>query len=146
MARSARARRTPAVESKPCGKQSAPMDIRSVSFESSGLRLDGDLHSPERSADERLPGVVVCSGYQGLKDIHPARFARSLVPAGFLCLGFDYRGFGKSEGRQGRLFPQEQVEDTLAAVGFLASAPEVDSARIALVGWGLGGGIVIAAA
>jgi len=122
------------------------MDTRSVSFESSGLRLDGDLHLPEGSPGERLPGVVVCSGYQGLKDIHPARFARFLVPARFACLGFDYRGFGKSEGRPGRLFPEEQVEDTIAAVDFLASVPEVDPARIALVGWGLGGGIVIAAA
>jgi uncharacterized protein len=122
------------------------MDTRSVSFESSGLRLDGDLHLPEESAGERLPGVVVCSGYQGLKDIHPARFARFFVPAGFACLGFDYRGFGKSEGRPGHLFPQEQVEDTIAAVDLLASVPEVDPARIALVGWGLGGGIVIAAA
>src|SRR3954454_1999756 len=122
------------------------MDTRSVSFESSGLRLDGDLHLPEGSPGERLPGVVVCSGYQGLKDIHPARFARFLVPARFACLGFDYRGFGKSEGRLGRLFPEEQVEDTIAAVDFLASVPEVDSARIGLVGWGLGGGIVIAAA
>jgi pimeloyl-ACP methyl ester carboxylesterase len=122
------------------------MNTRSVSFESSGLRLDGDLHLPERNVAERLPGVVVCSGYQGLKDIHPARFARALVPAGFVCLGFDYRGFGRSEGSIGRLVPQEQVEDTIAAVGFLASVDEVDPDRIALVGWGLGGGIVIAAA
>jgi pimeloyl-ACP methyl ester carboxylesterase len=122
------------------------MKTRSVSFESSHLRLDGDLHLPEREAGERLPGVVVCSGYQGLKTIHPARFARALVPAGFACLGFDYRGFGQSEGPPGRLFPQEQVEDTIAAVGFLTSVDEVDPARIGLVGWGLGGGIVIAAA
>src|SRR3954463_10178159 len=122
------------------------MDTRSVSFESSGLRLDGDLYLPATGTGERLPGVIVCSGYQGLKDIHPARFARALVPAGFVCLGFDYRAFGRSEGRPGRLVPQEQVEDTIAAVDFLASVPEVDSARIALVGWGLGGGIVIAAA
>jgi uncharacterized protein len=119
---------------------------RSISFESSGLRLDGDLHLPAQKAGVRLPGVVICSGYQGLKDIQPARFARALVPAGFVCLGFDYRGFGKSEGRPGRLLPQEQVEDTIAAIGFLATRPEVDSDRIALVGWGLGGGIVIAAA
>jgi uncharacterized protein len=122
------------------------MNTRSVSFESSGLCLDGDLYLPEREAGPRLPGVVVCSGYQGLKDIQPARFARGLVPAGFVCLAFDYRGFGKSEGPRGRLVPEEQVEDTIAAVGFLASVAEVDPDRIALVGWGLGGGIVIAAA
>jgi len=122
------------------------VDTRSVSFESSGLRLDGDLRLPAASGGGQLPGVIVCSGYQGLKDIHPARFARTLVPAGFACLGFDYRGFGKSEGQVGRLVPQEQVEDTIAAVDFMTSLPEVDPARVGLVGWGLGGGIVIAAA
>src|SRR3954453_13863865 len=122
------------------------MNTRSVSFVSSGLRLDGDLYLPATGAGERLPGVIVCSGYQGLKDIHPARFARALVPAGFVWLGFDSPRVGRSEGRPGRLVPQEQVEDTIAAVDFLASVPEVDSARIGLVGWGLGGGIVTAAA
>jgi alpha-beta hydrolase superfamily lysophospholipase len=118
-----------------------------VRFESSGLSLDGDLHLPESAASGAgLPGLIVCSGYQGLKDIHPARFARTLVPAGYVCLGFDYRGFGKSEGARGRLVPQEQAEDVRAAVGFLENIPEIDPGRIGLLGWGLGGGVVIAAA
>jgi pimeloyl-ACP methyl ester carboxylesterase len=123
------------------------MASRPVSFESAGFRLDGDLHLPEEQRPASgWPAVVVCSGYQGLKDIHPARFGRVLLPAGFACLGFDYRSFGKSEGRPGRLVPQEQVEDVRSAVAFLATVPEIDPNRIALVGWALGGGIVIAAA
>ena len=119
------------------------MVSRPVSFSSEGLRLDGDLYAPEGGAQR--PAVVALSGYQGLKGIHPARFARALVPAGYACLAFDYRGFGASEGPRGRLVPQEQVEDARAAVSFLAAQPEVDPARIGLLGWALGGGVAIAA-
>jgi pimeloyl-ACP methyl ester carboxylesterase len=123
------------------------MRSRPVSFLSEGLRLEGDLYLPDGlEGGTRLPAVVACSGYQGLKDMHPARFARALVPAGYACLGFDYRGFGRSEGPAGRLVPQEQVEDVRSAVSFLESVPEVDPERIALVGWALGGGVVISAA
>ncbi len=117
---------------------------RPVTFYSEGLRLDGDLLSPERAG--RRPAIVALSGYQGLKGIHPARFARALVPAGYVCLAFDYRGFGASEGPRGRLVPQEQVEDARAAVSFLAAQPEVDPERIGLLGWALGGGVAIASA
>jgi pimeloyl-ACP methyl ester carboxylesterase len=118
-----------------------------VTFFAEGLRLDGDLHLPEdRRPSERLPTVVACSGYQGLKTIHPARFARALVPYGYAVLSFDYRGFGRSDGERGRLVPQEQVEDVRAAVSFLETREEVDPARIVLLGWALGGGVVIAEA
>lgn len=123
------------------------MRREAVSFGSGGLRLDGDLYLPDGlGAGERRPGLVVCSGYQGLKDMHPARFARAFVPEGYVCLGFDYRGFGRSEGEPGRLHPEEQVADVRSAVGFLETVPEVDPSRIVLIGWALGGGIVIAAA
>jgi dipeptidyl aminopeptidase/acylaminoacyl peptidase len=118
-----------------------------VTFFAEGLRLDGDLHLPsDRGAGERLPAIVACSGFQGLKTIHPARFARALVPHGYAVLSFDYRGFGRSDGERGRLVPQDQVEDVRAAVSFLESRDEVDPERIGLLGWALGGGVVIAEA
>jgi dienelactone hydrolase len=118
-----------------------------VSFFSDGLRLDGDLHIPDSwRADEPLPAVIACSGYQVLKVIHPARFARALVPHGYVVLGFDYRGFGRSDGERGRLVPQDQVRDVRSAISFLETRPEVDPQRIALLGWVLGGGVVLAAA
>jgi uncharacterized protein len=120
---------------------------RPVSFFSARRRLDGDLYLPaDAPADARFPAVIACSGYTGLKDIHPARFARALVPQGYACLAFDYRGFGASEGERGRLVPQEQVEDVRAAVSFLTSVPEIAGDRIGLLGWALGGGVAIAEA
>jgi pimeloyl-ACP methyl ester carboxylesterase len=90
--------------------------------------------------------VIALSGYQGQKVMQPARFARALTPHGYVCLGFDYRGFGRSEGLAGRLVPQEQLEDARAAISFLETVPEVDPNAISLLGWALGGAVAIATA
>lgn len=123
------------------------MTTRPLPFFSSGLRLDADLHLPDDGvAGAPYPAVVACSGYQGQKIIHPERFARSLTPLGYAVLAFDYRGFGLSEGERGRLVPQEWVEDVRAGIDRLTTVDEVDLGRLALIGWGLGGGVVVAEA
>ena len=121
------------------------MKPRAVEFFADGLRLDGDLYLPE-GGREPPPVLIACSGYLGLKGIHPARFARALVPLGWACLCFDYRSFGRSDGGRGRIVPQEQAEDVRAAVSFLEAVPDVDASRVGVIGWALGGAVAIAAA
>lgn len=116
-------------------------------FFSERCRLDADLHLPAGPTPPGgFPVVVVSSGYQGLKVIHPERFARALTPLGYAVLAFDYRGFGWSEGERGRLVPQDWVEDLRSAVDRVAGTDLVDPARIGLLGWGMGGGVVVAEA
>jgi uncharacterized protein len=118
-------------------------DREPIRFFSDGQRLDGELWR----LDASTAGVVVaCSGYLGLKGLQPARFARALVPRGYACLCFDYRGFGFSDGQRGRLIPEEQVEDIRAAVDYLQSREELAERPLVLLGWGLGGALVIAEA
>lgn len=113
-------------------------------FYSNGSRLDADLHLPDDGGrGAPYPVVIPASGYQGLKVIHPERFARALTPRGYAVLAFDYRGFGLSEGERGRLVPQEWVEDVRAAVDRIPGQTELDASRIALLGWGLGGGVAV---
>ena len=114
----------------------------SLPFFSAGKRIDADLHLPDCQSGP-VPVIIAASGYQGLKVIHPERFARNLTPRGYAVLAFDYRGFGQSEGERGRLVPQEWSEDVRAAVDRVSAAPEVDAAAIGLLGWGLGGGVVV---
>lgn len=116
-------------------------------FFSNSLRLDADLHLPDDAgAGAPYPVVIPASGYQGLKVIHPERFARALTARGYAVLAFDYRGFGLSEGERGRLVPQEWVEDLRAAVDRVSAHAQLDADRVALLGWGLGGGVVVAEA
>jgi len=92
------------------------------------------------------PAAIVLSGYQGFRDIHPARFARSLNPRGIAVFGFDFRGFGGSGGTPGCYDPAAQVDDTISAVNFLETCDEIDAASIVLLGWAMGGSVAIAAA
>lgn len=116
-------------------------------FFSDGHRLDADLHLPDDGGQAApYPVVVTASGYQGLKVIHPERFARVLTPLGYAVLAFDYRGFGLSEGERGRLVPQEWAVDIRTAVDRVSGHAEIDPERVSLLGWGLGGGVAVSAA
>jgi pimeloyl-ACP methyl ester carboxylesterase len=116
----------------------------SVRFFSDGHRLDGELWLPHSGRASVL--VIPCSGYLGLQALQPARFARALTARGYACLTFDYRGFGFSDGERGRLVPTEQVEDIRAAVDYASSRPGGEWRTVVLLGWGLGGALVIAEA
>lgn len=85
-------------------------------------------------------------GLQGLKELIPAKLWTPFSDAGYVSFAFDYRGFGTSAGERGRVLPAEQVVDVTNALTFLQQQPEVDPDSIGLVGWGLGGGIVVQAA
>lgn len=116
-------------------------------FFSDGLRLDGKFFLPDEEvpADRSHSLVVPCSGFTGLMDIHPARFARALTRQGIVCFGFDYRGFGGSEGTEGRVILDEQVRDIQHAVAYAAADERIDDTRIFLLGWGMAAGLVLAA-
>ena len=123
---------------------SSPMRTRRCEFYSDGIRLEGLLQLPDaESPDGRRAAIVLCSGFQGLKELIPAKLWGPLTEAGYVCFAFDYRGFGTSEGERGRVQPREQVEDIRNAVTFLQQQPEVNRERIGLVGWGFGGGVVV---
>lgn len=116
-------------------------------FYSDGIRLDGLLQLPEGApGDGPRPVILLCSGFQGLKELIPAKLWGPLTEAGYACFSFDYRGFGTSDGERGRVQPREQVEDIRSAITFLQQQPGLNRERIGLVGWGFGGGIVVQAA
>lgn len=113
-------------------------------FYSDGIRLGGILQLPEgATGDGRRAVIVLCSGFQGLKELIPAKLWGPFADAGYACFSFDYRGFGTSEGERGRVQPRAQVEDIQNAVTLLQQQPELYGERIGLVGWGFGGGVVV---
>lgn len=122
------------------------MRTEATDFFSDGLKLGAEFHWPDEASVAPQPMVIACSGFTGLRHIHPARFARHLTERGLACFGFDYRGFADSEGPRNRVLLEEQVRDIIHAVGFVSGDDRVDASRIILLGWGMGAGLVIDAA
>lgn len=114
-----------------------------VSFYSDGRKLAGVLFEPDGAADNSCPGVVLCQGMSGLKEVYRfPEIARRFVALGCVALIFDYNSIGESEGEPGRFYPLEQVEDIRNALTFLEIHSKVDGRRLALYGMSFGGGTV----
>jgi uncharacterized protein len=113
---------------------------RAVSFFSGGCRLAADLYVPDDlGAGEARPGVALCCGYTGVKNLYLDEMARRICSAGFVALTFDYKGWGASDGPPLRLAPYGRVEDSQAALSFLSTQPEVEAGRLGLYGISYGG-------
>jgi dipeptidyl aminopeptidase/acylaminoacyl peptidase len=114
-----------------------------ITFTSDGLRLAGSLHVPDsRGPDQRLPALIVLHGFIGAKDNSYSEVVSRLMESwGYVVLRIDFRGCGKSEGTRGYVLCHDQVADTRNAMTWLAQRPEVDPARIAVLGHSFGAAI-----
>lgn len=113
-----------------------------VSFFSEGLRLAADLYRPgELVRGERRAGVILCNGFNGTKDALVPPVAVGLAGAGYVCLTFDYRWCGLSEGEpRWQVLHDQRLKDIQNAVTYMQTLPEVDPDRIGLYGNAMGGG------
>jgi len=154
------------------GEQTAaaptPDDIekRAVVIYCDGTKMAGDVYLPKnRQPGQKFPGIVFCAGTGGTKKGLPTRLGPILARAGFVCLGFDYRGWGESDplllltgpvpapDEKGEITVKakpvrwqmnldDQTRDIRSAISFLQGQPEVDPERIGLFGSSYGGGLV----
>lgn len=113
----------------------------SISFNSAGLKIAGDLYKPVRRN-----GRAIVIGHPGtsVKEQSPALYAQKLYAHGFTVLTFDAAHQGESEGLPRSLEnPAQRVEDFKAAISFLSSRQDIDAERIGLLGICASGGYVI---
>lgn len=121
-------------------------------FYSDGIKLNASYFYPdsyedgdESASDSKKPIIIMCSGFLGLKNIHPARFARGLTDLRFTLFGFDYRGFAESEGERGKVTLEDQISDIANAVSFVKQNLKNKRRKIFLAGWGMAGGMILEA-
>jgi len=123
-----------------------PINEEPAQFYSDGVALDAAWFFPaDAAADADRPLLIPCSGFLGLRTIHPARFARALTPLGYPCFTFNYRGFSATRLVKGAVHIEDQVRDIAHAIAFASGDDRVRSRRIVLLGWGMGGGLVLEA-
>ena len=119
------------------------MQSEAAEFYADGVRLAGTFTHSQTGTTS--PAIICVHGYTGRKETYMPPFVRDLTAAGFHTLDFYHRGFGDSDGIANRIDPEEQVRDILAARVWLAQRPDVDAARIGLMGLSHGGGASIKA-
>lgn len=119
--------------------------MENVSFLSDGLKLAGKLSLPaDYKPGERRSAVIVLHGFGSNKSSTNVTGPCAILnKRGYVTLGFDMRGCGESEGKRANLICLEQVRDTSNAVTFLQSRPEIDGARIGLLGSSFGGAVAV---
>lgn len=116
-----------------------------IRFVSDGLALAGVIKVPEGfKPGERRPAFIMTHGFGSNKESSSVMAVVAMMSSwGYVTLRFDMRGCGESEGEKGRIICLEQVADTQAAITYLEGRPEVDPARIALIGTSFGGAVVL---
>jgi alpha/beta superfamily hydrolase len=116
-----------------------------VSFQSDGLKIEGIVNTPENlKTGERRPAFLVLHGFGGNKDGQGQQVvAKQFTQWGYVTLRLDFRGCGESEGEHGRIICLDQVADTRNAISYMATRPEVDPKRIALVGSSFGAAVAV---
>lgn len=109
-------------------------------LENQGERIAAMLHVPE--GDGPFPAVLMLHGFTGDRVESHFLFvktARALAQAGLVALRFDFRGSGESEGRFQDVTVEGEVSDARLALNWLVARPEVDRARIGVLGLSMGG-------
>jgi dipeptidyl aminopeptidase/acylaminoacyl peptidase len=115
-----------------------------ISFKNGAVRLGGTLLLPERPG--AAPAIVFVHG-AGPERRYASKFlAEFFVKQGIAALIYDKRGTGESSGDWKRSSFEDLAEDVSAAVTFLKGRPEIDAARIGLMGSSQGGWIAPMAA
>lgn len=116
-----------------------------VFFQSDGLTLAGLVDIPDdHKAGERRPAFIMLHGFGGNKDGEGQKIVGKLMAKwGYFSLRVDFRGCGDSEGERGRIICLDQVADTRNAISYLATRPEVDPQRIALIGSSFGAAVAV---
>jgi len=134
--------------------QKSQTSSRSLSF---GFNVRGDLYYPADTPEgAKLPTVIWLHGYSyplGYmwvyhNDLHPIL---ALVRAGYAVLAFDQSGFGSRMSESGPFYDRyphwsqmgRMVEDARAAIGALEKDSLVDTGRIYLFGYSMGGTVGI---
>ena len=121
------------------------MSDEPITFTSKGLKLVGNIQVPAGVArGEKRPAFIVLHGFGSTRHAGNVKQPCALMEKlGYVTMRFDMPGCGDSEGPRGRLICLDQVQATSDALTTLAQHPNVDGARIAVLGSSFGAAVAV---
>lgn len=113
--------------------------------------LIASIHYPSRNEGQeercrRVPLAVICHGFVGSRigvDRLFVKTARELAEDGYMVIRFDYIGCGESSGSYGAEGLQSMIAQTRSVLDYGIGCPDVDHARVTLIGHSLGGAVAL---
>ena len=118
------------------------MEKQEIVFSNDGVDLIGWLATPANESN--CPLIILTHGLSGIVDLDLESYAEIFNAAGFACLAYDHRNWGRSGGSpRGETNPWQQVADMREAISFARTLPDIDPERIGLWGTSYAGGHVL---
>lgn len=114
--------------------------LEHIRFENEGINLYATLHRPDGPGPH--PAVVMCHGFTGHRQECNNLFAkcgRRLAEAGIAAFRFDCRFSGESDGDFRDMTITGEVLDAIKAIDVLRAQPGMDTSRLGLLGFSMGG-------
>ncbi len=113
------------------------------------IELVCELYLPD-DRSRPVPGLVVCEGLGGLHESRERGYGRKLATEGYAVLvidSFGSRGVGKNGDviRAMSVTEAMMLSDAFTGLAWLAGRPDVDAARIGVIGFSYGGMIAVLA-
>lgn len=105
-------------------------------FYSGGLRLDGNIFYPNNKKAKN-PAVIFVHGSASQRGRF-VQYAKALTKLGYICLVFDLRGHGTSEGDINTSTIKEFLDDVISAYDYISNLNDVDTDKISVVGSSFG--------
>lgn len=109
-----------------------------------GITLAADLYMPKNHqspiSNDKLPALAVSGPFGAVKEQVSGLYAMRMAERGFIAIAFDPSYYGESSGEpRGINSPDLATEDFQAAIDYLITRPDVDTARLGIIGicgWG----------
>ncbi len=110
--------------------------MKNVVFKVGKDKLRGQLFYPSISKVKN-PAILLIHGWTSAQDRYVDQ-AENLVGLGIICLTFDLRGHGASDGNINNQSRQDFLDDALCAYDFLTANKNVDLTNITIIGSSFG--------
>ena len=121
------------------------VDFFEITYWSDGLKIEAFAAIPKKK--EKYPAIIFNRGgnrdfgalsLYGGNRTYPAVYGFApLAKTGYVVIGCNYRGGGKSEGEDE--FGGKDINDVLNLIEVIKEIPEADATKIGMYGWSRGG-------
>ncbi len=116
---------------------------KAIEIKSNDLTLRGMLHTPGQ-INGKIPAIIILHGFGGNKTgphFMFVQFSRILAANGIASVRFDFAGSGESDGEFINMTLSGELEDAKNILKYVKSLEFVNTQKIGIVGFSMGGAV-----